>query len=468
MIIPRSITSSGLAMGTSTAGGISSAMGLVGGGLSAVLDFTQSPRPQRAIPYTNGSLYSFARNSTVWCPVYDTATQSLKWVEIPANVPPMPGMRWDADAKVYSPYDEHLNPIPASFLKGYWYLPQAVNSVAYSRKFDGTGWAFTGTLTITKDQIGFDGTANSASTLTDTDTTKTSFAQVTATVANDSSTHCIAVLIGKDSNESRYPMIRAALIGGTGIVVNYLVNTKTGATHQVTNSAGGTFSINDFNENFWQAQLFIPNNGTGNTTLTAQLYPAAENSFTGGGTSEVTGSTVFDQFEIRLNTSFYDGSPIVTNGNAVTRLDGNYSLAYANHKQAVGMILCEMESGIASSLINSVDNRLITNFNGSGPGQLYFTSSAIYSYDSSSKVNVSGINLNPGTVNKIALRWSGTSRAVIVNGVEGSGLYDGSFPGPGAENSIIIAVNNPVPFYLKSLKYYQVDRGTAWIQGQQS
>jgi hypothetical protein len=431
-----------------------------------LIDFTRQARPLRAIPYAGGSLYSFARNSTVWCPVYDTATAALKWVEIPANIPPMPGMRWDAVNSAWSPYDENGVLIPASFRKGYWYLPQATNSVAYSRKFDGTGWASTGTLTITKDQIGFDGTANSASTLTDTDTTKTSFAQVTATVANDSSTHCVVVLIGKDSNESRYPMIRAALTGGSGIVVNYLVNTKTGATHQVTNSAGGTFSIKDFNENFWQAQLFIPNNGTGNTALAAQLYPAAENSFTGSGTPAVTGSTVFDQFEVRTNTAFYDGSPIVTNGNAATRLAGDYELAYANHNQSAGMILCEIEPGIASSQITSIDNRIITNFLGSSPGQLYCTATQFWSYDGSTKVNSGTVTFTPGVPLKAAVRWSGTSRSVIANGTESAGAYDGSFPGVGP--GIVLCAPSPVPFYFRSLKYYQVDRGTAWIQGQQA
>jgi hypothetical protein len=127
------------------------------------------------------------------------------------------------------------------------------------------------------------------------------------------------------------------------------------------------------------------------------------------------------------------------------------------------MLLCELALGISSNQIKTIDNRLITNFLGFGPGTLYFTTGAIWSYDSASKISAV-TNFDSGIV-KAGVRWSGNTRAIIADGTESAGAYDGSFLGNGP---IYIGVNNAVPFYLRSLKYYTVDRGTAWIQGQQA
>jgi hypothetical protein len=135
---------------------------------SVFIDFTQSVSPTRAIPYATGETYRFTRESTVWCQAYDTDTQALKWVEIPANIPLMPGMRWDAVNSLWSPYDDNGVLIPAAFRKGYWYLPQATNSVAYSRDFTATGWGKISNTapTLTQTATGFDGAVNKAWTMT--------------------------------------------------------------------------------------------------------------------------------------------------------------------------------------------------------------------------------------------------------------------------------------------------------------
>jgi hypothetical protein len=370
-------------------------------------------------------------------------------------------MRWDAANSAWSPYDDNLTIIPVAFRKGYWYLPQATNSVAYSRNLKGTGWSLHSagtTPTLAQNATGFDGAPNTAWTMTTVNASSAdSQAWGFAIGAQPTGTHLGAVRVRKEG-ASRVVTIRIRSADGSAASLLYLdVNTGT-----ATVSAGVTlYGVVDDGD-WWIPWVCVTTTNSA-SAVHLTLWGIDNRSATAQSTN-----TVFDQAEIRLNTSFYDGSPIVTNGSALTRLDGTYLLSYANHNQAAGMVLCEMETGIASNLITTVDNRILTNFNGVGPGQMYFTSASIYSYDSTSKISVSGINQGPGIINKMAVRWSGTSRSVIVNGVESAGLYDGTFPGPGADMNIYIAVNNPIPFYLKSLKYYTVDRGTAWIQGQQA
>lgn len=421
------------------------------------INFTQSVIPTRALPYATGESYKFTRESTVWCTAYDTTTAALKWVEIPANVPPMPGMRWDSINSLWSPYDENGVLIPSGFRKGYWYLPQATNSIAYSRDFIATGWAIAANTTASKDRASFDGTTNGW-TITDNDVSASGRVYYNVTVPNDGNTHIAVIRILKDLAEPGYYQgVQFLLFGGSSVASTLFINNYTGT---IGLTSPGIIVEDDGDA--WRCILTVTNNSSGNTTLRLSLYPSCS---LDGLTFEPTlqGEAGFDQAEIRLNTTFYDGSPIVTNGSALTRLRGDYRVSANNHIDSSGMILCVFESGLNSSQLTIFAYRLVDKNTGSSI--LYYRSTSIDSSDGATNLSAN-TSFTTGDVTQAALRWSGSSRALVVDGVETTGAYGGAFTASGAD--IIIGRDNTAPFYLRSLKYYTADRGTVWIQGQQA
>lgn len=185
---------------------------------------------------------------------------------------------------------------------------QATNLLAAANYRDLTTWSFDVTdATVTKDQVGIDGVANTACLLTDASATGYSNKQITVTIANDSTSYNVVTYIKKDSDTTRYVGLRLSFtVGTTPLNQHSMINTSTGAITTYSASSGSHFV--DSVGNWWRVTQILANNSTGNTTLRLNAYPAAG---TVWGTAAVaaTGSAVFDWFTVA--TGAHDQSPVV-------------------------------------------------------------------------------------------------------------------------------------------------------------
>lgn len=184
------------------------------------------------------------------------------------------------------------------------------NQILYS--YDLTQWTPTaGTSSATLDAVGIGGVANTATTLTDNDTTKScGFFSNTVTIKDDLSTHLVCFIIKKDSDTSRYPTLIQSLGGGTSIYTQIGFDTQNGTGVHFPGSVG-TYFVTSYND-WWLVGLTITNNNTGNNQIISQVKPA------GGviqGTNDVTatGSCIVGHAAIILETTT-PFSPIITNG----------------------------------------------------------------------------------------------------------------------------------------------------------
>jgi len=144
---------------------------------------------------------------------------------------------------------------------------------------------------VTKDQIGVDGTPNSASTLEDDNASGAEYCLNYFTgLVDDTSWVSCSFLIKKDTNTTRYPSFLVALSGGvTAKNEQIILNTQTGAVNEIAWNADGEYNVFSIGY-WWFVTLALQNNATGNTTATAQVWAAASTngtSFAGSATGSI-------------------------------------------------------------------------------------------------------------------------------------------------------------------------------------
>lgn len=187
--------------------------------------------------------------------------------------------------------------------------PVATNSALWPRDLSGASWSNSsgGTGTPNQNAVGLDGTANSATTISDTDATAFYDRTQTWAVPNDGNTHTVAVWIRKDANQARFPEISMALSGGTIQNNKVQLNTQTGVATLRAQTGAHFFSVTDLGL-WWVLNVGVINNATGNTLLTLNVYPARTGVV---GTTNVatTGSIVVGMVDLRFNSATVD-SPI--------------------------------------------------------------------------------------------------------------------------------------------------------------
>ncbi|MBN50025.1 MAG: hypothetical protein CMN85_10825 [Spongiibacteraceae bacterium] len=194
---------------------------------------------------------------------------------------------------------------------------QRTNLKLHCRDLTAASWS--GSATAARDTVGIDGEANSATTLTDDDGAVSEFRVQTVTIPNDSNSHVVSAFVLKDADETRFSLFRyRLLLGSTELDYRALLNTKTGAFLAGIDASASDVTVKDCG-NWWRLSVVVTNNSSGNTTIRAEIYPAARSDMAAT-TFDVTatGAIVYDFGQIELD-SVVPTSPIETGASTVTR-----------------------------------------------------------------------------------------------------------------------------------------------------
>ena len=185
------------------------------------------------------------------------------------------------------------------------------NSLLYSRDLTNGVWA-TNTNPV-YNEIGIDGVANSACTLTDDSVTEITDLHQNVLVPNDSNSHSVSFDVLKDTDESRFPACYLRLSGGSNPTDIHFLNTKTGAVHIYVNQFGGSSRatlVHKGGRDWWRWDANIINDSSGNTNLIFTINPARSTNFATYSLA-ATGSIVVDGCQVELNQT-RPSSPIFT------------------------------------------------------------------------------------------------------------------------------------------------------------
>jgi hypothetical protein len=185
----------------------------------------------------------------------------------------------------------HLNFYPKFEIKdsdGAW-RELTVPALLASR--DLTGWTNESGATANYNAVGIDGIANHATTITDGNAAAFSARALAFAIPNDNQTYRVRFWFAKDNDQTRFPIARLTLTGGTTQQRSVQIDTKTGAwVNANILGTGGTARVLDAGA-FWLIEIDLPNNTSGNVTATARVFPAAGATF-GTQSAAATGSVV--------------------------------------------------------------------------------------------------------------------------------------------------------------------------------
>lgn len=138
------------------------------------------------------------------------------------------------------------------------------NLLTYSEQFDNAAWTKTN-ATVTANQTRAPDGTETADELDDSDGTNAGTVDQSATVPNNDDKHTFAVYL-KEGTASE-SAIKLAYSGGTG--TSTTVTVTWGSSPSV--DAGVLTEVDD---GWWRVSVTVDNNESGNTTLTATIYPA--------------------------------------------------------------------------------------------------------------------------------------------------------------------------------------------------
>jgi hypothetical protein len=198
---------------------------------------------------------------------------------------------------------------------------QAKNSALDSRGSaweDSANWGESVGIVWGSASTGFDGTENAITIGDEADDASKSIWQG-ITVPDDSNTHTIAFFIKKEESIDSYPALVTYLNGGTTQLWGKFVVDPTDGTYATADNISFV-AVQDYGD-FWRYVATVTNNSTGNDDLTIYLLPARNVNIGSIGSTDnaATGSAVFDQVDVYLNTSGWIPNPIVTESSEVTQ-----------------------------------------------------------------------------------------------------------------------------------------------------
>ena len=320
----------------------------------------------------------------------------------------------------------------------WWLVGQKACTNEITQSFDLTdaAWGENGTSVAALDAAGLRGDANGASTLTDNNGSVNEYVHESITIPNNSNTHVSRIYIKKDTDQTRFPEISYNLNGGTIQILNFQINTQTGATVIRTQVGTVDYEVNQIGE-WWEVLLSIANNSTGNVSAKLQLRPAAS-AILGGLNPAATGSIIVGNAELHLNTTIAavrGSSPLFTAGSTVTINASDLSFDDANHNDISGLWSCEFRN---AGLSVANEGGLI----GLGPsGRIIYvnTGSEFRSFDGTGSVLGPAAALGADdTEYKVAVAYGSSLYRVATDGTFGTaGAYDGAYSNTLSEIAIL-------------------------------
>lgn len=153
----------------------------------------------------------------------------------------------------------------------------STNMLLHCRDMANGAWGTEGTIARSKNAIGIDGVANSATTLTDNDGIYNSYVRQIVTLSAVVQDCVASVYFGK-TETAKYPAMSFEITAARSDDV--MINSLTGAIHSAT--AGTTAVVESFG-GFWRLSIMIRNTGA-NTFSAVTLHPAL---FSGASTGAI-------------------------------------------------------------------------------------------------------------------------------------------------------------------------------------
>ena len=357
---------------------------------------------------------------------------------------------------------------------GKWWLygaPAATNLLTYSRDLTNAAWTTVGSPTVTYDQVGLTGAANTASKVEDTDGAAHEFISDAVTVTASAATHTARWKIDKDADTSRF--VGCFFEESAGRLAWFHVNTSTGATAaaNISNDASATIEVRDAGL-WWEVLVSVDGAGV-ITTLNAYLLPA-DATVIGTRNVAATGFVICGNIEIHEGKTIAQvrgSSPIFTSGSTVTINKTDPSAPQANDDQANGAWYIEGLMMWDNSAVDlTTTDCLFTNTSSYlAVSRIRPSASIAFRASDGSAASTPSAQWNAiDTVFKYSVVYDGSSNQIVarLDGNYGTeATYDGSFFGTAGD--ILIGKGIAGTLLVRNLRRYSdnFDAGKTVVEG---
>ncbi len=196
---------------------------------------------------------------------------------------------------------------PALAFSGLLQESAATNSLAYSEDISNAAWVNAGSPTVTTNTTAAPSGAVTADTLTDSSAAEYQGKTRNVTIPNDSSTWVFSQFIKKTTGGTSGTWALNYIMSGgvTSKFAQVRFNTDLGT--YINFNSPATITVYDFDD-YWRLAVALENNGTGNTAVSLNVYPATSTYGAGvADTTAATGSAIVwgAQFEVGTYPSSY-------------------------------------------------------------------------------------------------------------------------------------------------------------------
>ncbi len=189
-------------------------------------------------------------------------------------------------------FGNDINKVDSGPTKGVY---AAGNLIALSRNFADSSWEKTNSATAVANQIGYDGRANMASTVSDPGAAFSSI-RYTVDIAQEDADFILSAFFKKDTDTSRFPLLRLWFRGNTDRIYDCFVNTATGAVAG-TNLAVDSDCDSDDWGTYWRVSVTANNDVAANNQILAEVYPSIGTVWKAY-SAAATGSAIVDQVDL--------------------------------------------------------------------------------------------------------------------------------------------------------------------------
>lgn len=194
------------------------------------------------------------------------------------------------------------------------------NALLHSR--DGTNGAWNDTTaTVTRDQVGIDGVANTASKVSDDNTTSVRRLSQDVAISDDLNPVAISILLRRTGGVHRYTGFELRLFGGPSDLRHRIVVDVVAASFVTQDGfTAGSAELRVLSDDWLRLDITVTNDQSGNDTGNLRLFPVFNNNGSQTPDADAQGYAVVDFPMLATGSDHAGWSYVETQGTPVTRV----------------------------------------------------------------------------------------------------------------------------------------------------
>lgn len=304
-----------------------------------------------------------------------------------------------------------FDPVTGSYL-GWRIESQGTNLLTRSEDFSHADWTKSNVTVTANSTVAPDGSAT-ADTLADTSGVAFGYVQQSVAVANDSLDHTLSCFfyVGTSTNAG----LTLVYSGGSSVYLDAAFDLVAGSA-STSGSATGSARVRSVGGGFYRCEVTVRNNSSGNTGLSARVYPAL---------ASAAAQTNIVAWGAQLEKASFASSYIATVGSQVTRAADVLTVPTSSFafNASEGSILADWRP-----MVGGIQTEILRLYDGVANGMTLYrkaTNAVCWNFNGQEASQVAVV---AGQRSKVAVSYSGSGDGLVIDGGAFNAKTDSAVP----------------------------------------